>query len=96
MPPPSSVRKPVPAPASGPGSGISGVGNGVGPSRARDVLLQNNPDFEIPGMRPLERNFGSSKGEGGGGAPGKVGMGMQPPPVPPANGLTGVGRYPQP
>lgn len=100
MPPPNSMRKPVPPRGSGVGHSMGG-GGAAGPARSRDVLLQGNPDFEIPGMRPPGRNFGPSRGGGGGGGGGegppvRVGMGMQPPPVLPNNGLTGVGRYPQP
>ena len=94
MPPPNSMRKPIPTSASGVGSGIGG-GVGPGPPRDTDVLLQNNPDFEIPGMRPPGKNLGTSRG-GSSGAPMRGGMGMQPPSVSPGNGLTGVGRYPQP
>jgi hypothetical protein len=77
--------------------------------RDRDVLLQNNPDFEIPGMRPLGRGGGvagggrdggggGGLGAGGGGAttaqPG-AGGGRMPPPAS-VNGLMGAGRYPPP
>lgn len=82
MPPPSTstMRKPVVGP---------------GGARERDVLVQNNPDFEIPGTRPPGRGVP-------GGVPGGVAMSGQPElggrlPMPSnGNGLTGMGRYPQP
>lgn len=67
----------------------------------RDVLLQNNPDFEIPGIKPLGRvgNGGGGGMRGVGGGPMMAGHSpggmMQQSAVPP-NGLTGVGRYPAP
>ncbi|KAF7510584.1 hypothetical protein GJ744_006196 [Endocarpon pusillum] len=81
--PPSAMRRPVPANA--------GYG---GPTREnRDVLLQGNPDFEVPGMGPPGRS---------GPLPGGVGrVPMQRPPPEmdmngPVTGLTGAGRYPRP
>jgi hypothetical protein len=91
MPPPSAMRKPVP-------SGGSGVG--MGPSRDPNVLLQNNPDFEIPGMRPPGRGGGIAGGGRGGPMGGQALGGRIPMPVQntnvPVSGLTGVSRYPQP
>ncbi len=67
MPPASSMRKPV--------QGMPGA-----PSRERDtnVLLQHNPDFEIPGMRPPGRGPGGGGGPRGGGGGLGGAMGGQP------------------
>ena len=86
--PPQPVRRPVPA--------------GSSALRDRDVLLQNNPDFEIPGMRPPGRGAGIATSGGGGIGASRTGQkpgGMMPVQMPPnmdmpSNGLTGVGRYP--
>lgn len=77
LPSMSTTRKPVP---------------GRAVPKDRDVLLQNNPDFEIPGMRPPGR--GVVKGGPMSGPALGQGARAQMPPV--GNGLTGVGRYPQP
>lgn len=104
MPPPSSnsmmTRKPFPL----------GAGRVPLPGereRERDVLLQNNPDFEIPGMRPPGRSGGGGGGggmglggppNGGGRMPVQTQMHMPPDMngMPGNGGLTGGGRYPQP
>lgn len=69
-----------------------GLGPGPVPGPGRDVL-QGNPDFEIPGMRPPGRvgpGNGGMMGAGGGASMQQPGGGG------PMNGLTGVGRYPPP
>lgn len=90
LPPPSVMRRLVP---------------GAAHPRERDnrdVLLQNNPDFEIPGMRP-PGGGGMATGGGMNGQPnGRMPMQRQRQRSPdfnldinvPMNGLTGVGRYP--
>lgn len=72
------------------------------PGPGRDVLLHNNPDFEIPGMRGPGR-VGPPGGMRGVGDRGMMGMhpiggggGMMQQSAIPGNGLTGVGRYPPP
>lgn len=80
------MRKPIPA-------GGLGAPPGAPTPRDTDVLLQNNPDFEIPGMRPPGRAGGVGGAISGGAQPGGP---MQSSGNAPLHSLTGVGRYPQP
>lgn len=65
----------------------------------RDVILNNNPDFEIPGMGPQGRMGPRAGGGGGRGMMMRGGMNGGPgrmPPPPSAFDGTGDGRYPAP
>jgi hypothetical protein len=85
-----------------PGNGGGGEFNSFAPMRRpnperhmrRDVLLQGNPDFEIPGMAPMNRGMSRGRGRGGGG--GMRGGMMGAPRMPPASavGAGADGRYP--
>lgn len=78
------------------GMGKSG-GNGI---RNRDVLLQTNPDFAIPGMGPPRSGaLRGAKGPGAAGpgaaaTAGPSGMGQPPATSIPLEPMGGAGRYP--
>jgi hypothetical protein len=97
-PPPSAMRRPLPAGAAGAPAGYMREGGGTD----SQALLQSNPDFEIPGMKAPGRGGGAGgRGRGmlaSGAVPGvRVQRSSDVVDVNgPMSGLTGTGRYPPP